>query len=216
MPRRLFPILLFLLGSAAFAAIAADVTHHGALYQLDRQLAPHLHQNSHPALVFLASAFSGLGDFRILAPFALAIAYYLYHRRARRELFTWAVGLVGSPVLCLTFKWIFAIPRPGRFTFYAFDPDAGYTFPSGHTMGAAIAAGVVVLLWMRLAPRPALHRLAAAALAALLSTLTAASLVYLGVHYLSDVLAGLALSLAWLSLLRLAFPPYGLSNGAVQ
>jgi membrane-associated phospholipid phosphatase len=52
-------------------------------------------------------------------------------------------------------------------------------------MGAAIAAGLV----------------------ALLGSLTAASLIYVGVHYLSDVLAALARSLAWLSLLRLALPP---------
>ena len=62
---------------------------------------------------------------------------------------------------------------------------------------------------MRHKPRPRAHRLVATSLAALLGTLTAASLLYLGVHYLSDVLAALALSLAWLAILSWFLPPAG-------
>jgi membrane-associated phospholipid phosphatase len=198
---------MLLPGLTAFTAIAVDISRHGPLFQADRQLAPFLHDHASPALTLLASAFSGLGDIRFLGPLALIVALYLARCRAWRELLIWAAGLLGCSFLCGTLKSLFAIPRPDRFTFYAFDPIPGYTFPSGHTMGAAIAAGLLVLLWMRLNPRPRAHRLAAAALAALVGISTAASLVYLGVHYLSDVLAALALSLAWLGILRWLLPP---------
>jgi len=198
---------MLLAGAAAFIAIAADVTHHGRLAQADAALAPYLHAHANPWLVLPASACSGLGDFSILVPLALVVGIWLFRRRQWRALATWSAGLIGASLLCGTLKNYFAIPRPSRFTLYTFDLDRGYTFPSGHTMGAFVAAGLLALLWMHLKPRPRAHRLAAAALAALTGLLVAAALLYIGVHYLSDVLAALALSLAWLGILRWMLPP---------
>ena len=206
-PHWLTPLLMLLTGTAAFSAIAADVTHHGTLAQTDQALAPFLHEHTSDWLVFLASAFSSLGEFRILSPLALAVGIWLIRRRQWRALATWATGLLGSMLICGTLKNLFAIPRPSRFSLYTFDSGAGYTFPSGHTMGALITAGLLALLWMHLKPRPTAQRLAAATLPALLGLLVAASLLYVGVHYLSDVLAALALALAWLGVLRWLLPP---------
>ena len=205
--RPLLPLLMLFAGAAAFSAIALDITHHGPLARADRALAPFLHAHANHWLILLASACSGLGDIRILGPLAVAVGIFLLRRRQWRALVTWAAGLIGCTFLCGILKSLFAIPRPSRFTLVPFDADSGYTFPSGHTMGALVAAGLLALLWMRLKPRPRAHRLAAAALATLTGLLAAAALLYIGVHYLSDVLAGLALSLAWLGVLRWMLPP---------
>jgi membrane-associated phospholipid phosphatase len=70
----------------------------------------------------------------------------------------------------------------------------GYSFPSGHAANTAAACAVVtVLLW------PLLHRrgrVAVAAVAAALVLVTAADRVLLGVHYPSDVVAGILLGVA--------------------
>lgn len=67
---------------------------------------------------------------------------------------------------------------------------AGFSFPSGHaTNTAAMTTALVVLVWPSLRSRTA--RVAAVSGAATLTLLTAADRVMLGVHYPSDVVAGM-------------------------
>lgn len=67
----------------------------------------------------------------------------------------------------------------------------GYSFPSGHAANAAAASTtLVILLWPALGRR---GRAVAVATAALVTLVTAADRVLLGVHYPSDVTAGVAL-----------------------
>ena len=69
------------------------------------------------------------------------------------------------------------------------------SFPSGHSSGVAVlVAGGLVLAWPSLSP-PARRSWAAAGAA--LALLVGATRLVLGVHYLSDVLAGWCLGLAW-------------------
>jgi undecaprenyl-diphosphatase len=66
---------------------------------------------------------------------------------------------------------------------------AGFSFPSGHAANtAAMTTALVVLVWPSLRSR--LLRVAAVAGAALLTVATAVDRVMLGVHYPSDVVAG--------------------------
>jgi membrane-associated phospholipid phosphatase len=194
-------------GAALFIAVAADVTHHGRLVAADEPIAAWLNEHAHPWLIMLASACSGLGDLRVLLPLGIVVGIWLIRQRNWRLLGIWSGGLLGSTVICIILKTAFAIPRPSRYTFYAFEPDSGYTFPSGHTIGAMVGAGLVTLLWMHLRPRPAVRRAAMVAAVAAMSLTVAAALVYLGVHWVTDVLAGLAVGLAWLGFLRLWLPP---------
>jgi membrane-associated phospholipid phosphatase len=60
---------------------------------------------------------------------------------------------------------------------------------------------------MRLKPRSRASRRRAAIVVATFGFLEAASLLYIGVHYLTDVLGALAVSLAWLGTMRALFPP---------
>jgi membrane-associated phospholipid phosphatase len=79
----------------------------------------------------------------------------------------------------------------------------GLSFPSGHSSGiATIVTVAVVLAWPRLTVRQ--RRLALAAGAALV-VLVGLTRMWLGVHFLSDVVGGWALGLAWTLLLAAAF-----------
>lgn len=76
-------------------------------------------------------------------------------------------------------------------------PVHGWAYPSGHTTQAVTAFGLIVwCAWPHVSAR---LRWAMAAAATLLSGLVAASRVYLGVHWLSDVLGAGALSVAALA-----------------
>jgi membrane-associated phospholipid phosphatase len=208
-PRRpwLIPAALLFGGLALFIAVALDVTHNGKLVQFDRAVAPYLYERANGWLILLASCISGLGNFAVVAPCAIFGGLWLGWRRRWRAMAVWAAAFVGSAVICDTLKSYFHIPRPARYHNYVFDPvNPGFTFPSGHTMAVTIGAGITVVVLIHLVYRPPRVRWCLAAAAAGLGTLVAASLVYVGVHYVTDVLGGLAISAAWVGVLSALLP----------
>lgn len=93
-----------------------------------------------------------------------------------------------------TFKLIFARPRPVGINLVV---EHGYSFPSGHSMMSVSFYGLFVYLilhkkWKRK------KKIILSTLLALLVLLVGISRIYLGVHHASDVVAGFALSLAYL------------------
>jgi membrane-associated phospholipid phosphatase len=79
----------------------------------------------------------------------------------------------------------------------------GLSFPSGHSSGIATLVTIaLVLAWPRLGPRWRRPALAAGVALAVLVGLTR---MWLGVHFLSDVVGGLALGVAWTLAVALAF-----------
>lgn len=103
----------------------------------------------------------------------------------------------GGSLLNVFVKDAFARPRP------TFDDPLltlhTYSFPSGHALGATVLYGLLAAfaVWKVRACR---WRLPAAAAGGLLILLVCFSRIYLGVHYLSDVLGGIAEGVAWLAL----------------
>ena len=88
----------------------------------------------------------------------------------------------------------------------AFNPAAatlGPSFPSGHSATAAAFYATAALLLGRWRGRPA--RAVLAGLAAGIAVAVAATRVLLDVHWLSDVIAGLALGWAWFAVCAIAF-----------
>jgi membrane-associated phospholipid phosphatase len=76
-----------------------------------------------------------------------------------------------------------------------------YSFPSGHTAGATVFYGfLALLLFSRVHDTP--RRAAIAVLAACMVLLVGLSRIYLGVHYVSDVVGAIAEGLLWLALCR--------------
>jgi undecaprenyl-diphosphatase len=94
-------------------------------------------------------------------------------------------------------KYIFHRPRP-----HFDDPIlalTSYSFPSGHTMTATVLYGVLAALLVTKIERRSL-RVLVVLLASGLIAVVGFSRIYLGAHYLSDVLGAIAEGIAWLSL----------------
>jgi membrane-associated phospholipid phosphatase len=115
-----------------------------------------------------------------------------------QRLWYWLLGLVfavgGGIVLNLVLKNLFGRARPG----WA-DPalaDAG--FPSGHTMMATLIYGFLAT-YLILGTRSWPARFLIALMAIALVFLIALSRLYLGAHYLSDVLGAMAAGTVWLT-----------------
>lgn len=125
-----------------------------------------------------------------VVPFDVLLVLVLLLRRRLPEATFSGIALAGSGLLNVGTKLLFARERPSLWKSIA--PEATYSFPSGHAMGSATLAWVLVLLaWRTRCRWPAL--LIAVAFVALVGF----SRVYLGVHYPSDILAGWAAASVW-------------------
>lgn len=179
--------------------------HWLPLRRLDGQVSSALHRYAvvHHGFVLAMKAVSSLGTSASYAVLAAGLlGWLLRHRRVRAAAFV-VVAAVGGTVLNSLVKGAVGRPRP----LFA-DPvaHAAYSsFPSGHAQGVAVAAGIVLLLLLpgRAGVRPSVP----VALLLGWTVLMAFSRVALGVHYVSDVLAGLALGAAWLLGCLAAFGP---------
>ena len=117
--------------------------------------------------------------------------------------------VVGEVVLVNTVKQLLDRVRP---TFNPITETLGPSFPSGHSAtAAALYAAVALVLARRRSPRT---RALLAGGAATVAVGVACSRVLLGVHWLSDVVAGLAFGWAWFAVCAIAFGGRFLHFGA--
>jgi undecaprenyl-diphosphatase len=108
--------------------------------------------------------------------------------------------VVGEIVIVNTVKHLLDRVRP---TFNPIAAHLGPSFPSGHSAtAAALYAAVALVLARRRSPRT---RAMLAGAAAAMAVAVAVSRVMLGVHWLSDVIAGLAFGWAWFAVCAIAF-----------
>ncbi|HEX7154658.1 MAG TPA: phosphatase PAP2 family protein [Thermoanaerobaculia bacterium] len=83
----------------------------------------------------------------------------------------------------------------------------GYSFPSGHAMGSTIVFGALAYIAFRVLRRWR-WRAAALSLAATMAVSISASRVYLGVHWISDVAAGLVAGTIWVVTTTVAYESF--------
>ena len=187
-----------------FALLTLQVVRDGPLTGLDREVtaAARSWLRDRPEAVARAVRLvSDLGKPVFLTVLSGTVALYLLHRdRIRLAVFLVTTSLVGGFVNSGV-KLLVARPRPESAE--AFVAAAGKSFPSGHAMASTVVYGALLLVLRRFVPAAG-RRYAVAGTAGLVLAI-AASRVLLGVHYLSDVLAGMVLGLAWLAASVAAF-----------
>jgi undecaprenyl-diphosphatase len=168
------------------------------LTALDEAVRAALHARSSPALTAVMLWLTHLGAERVLVPLGAAAALWLA-RESRRAAWLFVAVLLGGELLSEGLKLLFHRPRPHPF-FGVAEPFT-YSFPSGHAFMSVCFYGLLALY---AAPRLRTHAarvilwIAVAAIAAVVGF----SRVYLGVHYLSDVIGGYALGVAWIAVWR--------------
>jgi undecaprenyl-diphosphatase len=111
-----------------------------------------------------------------------------------------AVVVLGQTLLMNLTKFLVDRPRPDIHRLTGF---SGSSFPSGHAMTASATFAAVALLIGRGRPRSVKALLAAGAGA--IAVAVAFSRVMLGVHWMTDVLAGLGMGWAWFAISSIAF-----------
>jgi len=171
---------------ATFAGIADEVREHATTH-FDRTVELAVHSWDNPALDLLFRAFTFIGSVEVVLP-ALVLVAWLAWRRGHPRISAMLVGIaLVTEAANLILKNLYQRARPDLFhevaTLYS------YSFPSGHSMGAAGIWGAIGIALARLFPR---YRGWFYALTPLLVLGIGLSRVYLGVHWPTDVLAGFA------------------------
>ena len=199
-PPRLRPraaLLLTGFAMAVFTVLAVDVLRHGPITAADlaigNWLRVHIPGAATQALLALTHLHSTAGIYLMAA---LAALWLLWIRQI-----SWLLPLVlavpGGLALNALVKHAFQRARPSFDS--ALPALASYSFPSGHAAGAAVWWGFLLVLLLAHRP-PQRWRVCAMIVAASMVALTGLSRIYFGVHHPSDVLAGVAEAVAWLSL----------------
>lgn len=133
---------------------------------------------------------SKLGYSHGVIPADVLLVLALSARRHFREATFAAFALGGSGLLNMATKRLFSRERPALWDSIA--PEVTFSFPSGHAMGSATLAVVLILLAWRTR-----WRWPVAAAMLMFTVLVGFSRVYLGVHFPSDILAGWAAASVW-------------------
>ncbi|MEU9238692.1 phosphatase PAP2 family protein [Streptomyces sp. NPDC048385] len=183
---------------AAFVVLALVVTgRHGAPLAPDRALLAWSLGHRPDMAVAVARGITATGTG--IVPYALVVAAGLVVGRTRRQRLV--AALLGAGCLALgqaarlAVMELVARPRPPRAGWQA--SASGWSFPSGHTTTAALAAGLVILAIRTRAPRGRTPWCAAVACWGLA---VGATRVFLGVHWCTDVIGGWLFAAGWLGL----------------
>ena len=180
-----------------FGHIAEDVVTMDKITMLDLQLSQWFHSRATPSLNRFMLLITHLhGTLGILA-LSLLLAIYWIRIKAWAWLITLVLTVPFGMLLNVLLKHTFQRTRP-TFDVPLLTLDS-YSFPSGHAAGATLFYGVLAA-WLICTTRSWRWRAFIATLACLFVALVGISRIYLGVHYLSDVLAAVAASGGWLTL----------------
>jgi membrane-associated phospholipid phosphatase len=179
---------------AAFALLAQAYAAGWRLVEVDARVATTLHTHVVSSATTALTAVTILGSTPVLALVAAAAGAYLLREGRRRDAALLGIALVGSQLLTWILKSVFERPRP------AFDDPVAtadwFSFPSGHALSSIALYGALAYLFgRRLSPRA---RATCFYGVAVLVAAIGFSRLYLGVHFLTDVLAGYSAGLAWL------------------
>lgn len=197
--------LVALLVLVPFALLAVLVTGGWSpLHDLDERVTDALHSWAlgHPHWTAANLWLTNIFDPNPLRVAALGLVIWLLRRRARR-LALWVVTTMAvGGLLGVLLKLLVGRHRPDLLEPVA--RAAGFSFPSGHALNAALTAGVFVLVLLPVARGAKRWVLWGAAVA--VTVLTGLSRIVLGVHWTSDVVAGWLLGIAVVTATAAAFP----------
>jgi membrane-associated phospholipid phosphatase len=201
----------FALVAVPFGLLVAQVRGEGRLVDVDTAGLDRLHRwvRTSPGVVGPLKAVSDLGTpIWLWLVVTVATVVLLRAGRPRLVVFLLVTVLVGS-LLDTVVKLAVDRPRP-----FLVDPVAharGKSFPSGHAMSSTVVYGSLLLVFLPGIARRWRPVLVSGAIGLVLAI--AFTRLALGVHYLSDVVGGVVLGLAWLAVSTAAFSIWRVERG---
>ena len=157
-----------------------------------------------PFMTMVMNVFSVIGSYKTIMLVFLVMAGFLYVKgKHLNHIIILSVTIICTGIINQALKYAIQRERP---SFYRLAEATGYSFPSGHSMGAFAAYGMMTLILLTYIHS---HRSQVLMIVAssLLILFIGISRIYLGVHFPSDVIGGYLLSLFLITIILLEIQP---------
>lgn len=194
-------LLVAFAAAIGFAVVAIAVVSHAGIIDDDLALAQRLHADHWPVWIGAMRVVSWMNGVVGVGVMLAALALWMWRVRAWAWLERGLLAIPGVVLLNALLKQLFARPRP-----YFADPLttlSSFSFPSGHVSQSTVFYGLLAA-WLCTRCAQPTGRLLIVAGAFVMVFIVALSRLFLGAHYLSDVLAAFFEGLAWLALCHVA------------
>jgi undecaprenyl-diphosphatase len=194
-------LIVLVAGVVAFGLLIWMIRTNIGFAHFDLGAARFAAKHATPASTQALRDLSQLGGAAVLGPLAVVMCLAVVRRDRLVAVATFLLLSVGGQFAVVDLiKWIVDRARPNIDRLTGF---SGPSFPSGHAAASAASfAAFALLLGIGRAPRT---KATLAAVAVALAVGIASSRVFLGVHWLTDVLGGLAFGWTWFAVCSIAF-----------
>ncbi|HED52265.1 MAG TPA: phosphatase PAP2 family protein [Gammaproteobacteria bacterium] len=190
---------LLLIASWALFVIPRHITSGNLLSNVDLYLFNALQSLRSPLGDRLMVMVTELGDGEVLYGFTLLLSLWLVWRRDWRMALHWVITVTAVALLTWTLKLYTVVERPPLLD----TSIIGYSFPSMHaSLSVAVFGFLAVAIAREL--RSNWHWIPYS-IAVFLVVSISFSRLYLGAHWLSDILAGWSLGLMWVATMGIAY-----------
>jgi undecaprenyl-diphosphatase len=189
-------LLVVLAAGWLFGEIAEDMSRDAATRLLDEHVTSWFHEHATPALTQIARVVTFFGSVGFVTGASFCVAIVLIARKSWYQLLALVLAVGGGGLLNILLKHFFHRQRPVLEN--PLVTLSSFGFPSGHTMGSTLFYGLLAIFvaqWLRTWRL----RVLTSCVAALAIVLIGLSRIYLGAHYLTDVIGAIAVGLAWLA-----------------
>ena len=191
--------LLVLGGTWLFFGILEDVISGDPLVVVDAMVHDAIQSLRTPVVDRIMVGLTELGDVQVVLPVVLvALGWFIAHRLWRTAIY-WLAAVGVAEALVKVIKLTLHRHRPGAW--YAGVEQ--FSFPSGHATLSMVIYGFLAFLLAAGAPQR--FRVVIGSAAAILIGAIGSSRIYLGAHWMSDVVAGFSFGTAWIAALAISY-----------
>jgi undecaprenyl-diphosphatase len=177
-----------------FGAISSNATSHHYLLAVDHNILSWFQEHETRPLVNLATRVAYFGSTLVLTVASVVTGLTLALRRSWDRVLLLVLAMCGGAVLCLLLR-ISHWPLPALEDALAVLPSE--RFPSWHAMGSTLFCGIITAI-VGASAKELRWRALTLLIAVVIVLLIALTRIYLGAHYLTDVIGAIAAGLAWL------------------
>lgn len=191
--------VLVLGGTWLFFGMLEDVISGDPLVVVDAMVHDAIQSLRTPVVDRFMVGLTELGDVQVVIPVILvALGWFIAHRLWRTAIY-WLAAVGVAEALVKVIKLTLHRHRPGAL--YAGIEQ--FSFPSGHATLSVVVYGFLAFLLAAGAPQK--FRVVIGSAAVMLIGAIGSSRIYLGAHWMSDVLAGFSFGTAWIAALAISY-----------